>query len=144
MSLTLGSRIKKVRRMRGFTQKYMADQLNMTEANFSSYERDKSVPPSEKLNQISSILGVSTDFLLGKTDDMTLKDPYAITPKEEKDIAIKLENMMNELVSDTSLNFMGEPMDEEDRELLRISLENTLRMSKQMAKKKFTPKKYRK
>jgi hypothetical protein len=39
---------------------------------------------------------------------------------------------------------MGEPMDEEDRELLRISLENTLRMSKEMAKKKFTPKKYRK
>jgi hypothetical protein len=52
--------------------------------------------------------------------------------------------MMNDLDSDSSLSFMGEPMDEEDRELLRISLENTLRMSREMAKKKFTPKKYRK
>lgn len=144
MSMTLGSRIKKVRRMRGYTQKYMADQLNMTEANFSSYERDKSVPPSEKLNQISNILGVSTDYLHGNTEDMTMRDPYAITPKEENDIAVKLENMMNDLERDSTIAFMGEPLDDEDRELLRISLENTLRLSKQMAKKKFTPNKHRK
>ncbi|MED1642129.1 helix-turn-helix domain-containing protein [Brevibacillus agri] len=144
MSMTLGSRIKQVRRLRGYTQKYMADQLNMTEANFSSYERDKSIPPSEKLNQISTILKVSTDYLLGKTDDMTIQDPYSLTAKEEKDIAVKLQKMMDELENDSSVAFMGEPLDEEDRELLRISLENTLRLSKQMAKKKFTPNKYRK
>lgn len=68
VNMTLGSRIREYRIKRGFTQSYMADKLNMTEANFSSYERDKSVPPSEKLSQISSLLGVSTDYLLGKTD----------------------------------------------------------------------------
>lgn len=66
--MTLGSRIKEYRLKRGFTQSNMADKLNMTEANFSSYERDKSVPPSEKLSQISTLLGVSTDYLLGKTN----------------------------------------------------------------------------
>lgn len=144
MSMSLGSRIKQVRRMRGYTQKEMAQLLNMTEANFSSYERDKSLPPSERLNQISTILGVSADYLLGKTEDMTIKDPYALNVKEEKDIAVKLQKMMDELEHDSSVAFMGEPLDEEDRELLRISLENALRLSKQMAKKKFTPKKYRK
>jgi len=34
-------------------------------------------------------------------------------------------------------------MDEEDRELLKASLENSLRLAKRMAKQKFTPKKYR-
>lgn len=61
---TLGKRIKEFRLKRGFTQAQMADKLGMTEANFSSYERDKSMPPSEKLSQISAILGASTDYLL--------------------------------------------------------------------------------
>ncbi|CAM3774974.1 hypothetical protein PALA111701_25390 [Paenibacillus lactis] len=61
---TLGKRIKEFRLKRGYTQSQMAEKLGMTEANFSSYERDKSMPPSEKLSQISSILGASTDYLL--------------------------------------------------------------------------------
>jgi transcriptional regulator with XRE-family HTH domain len=67
--MSLGSRIREYRLKRGFTQSQMAEKLNMTEANFSSYERDKSTPPTEKLNQIASILGVSTDYLLGRTND---------------------------------------------------------------------------
>jgi transcriptional regulator with XRE-family HTH domain len=69
---------------------------------------------------------------------------YALNGKDERDIAKMLEEMMEGLSSgNQAFSFMGEPMEDEDRELLRISLENTLRMSKQMAKKKFTPKKYR-
>ena len=68
---SLGSRIKEYRKKRGYTQAQMAERLGMTEANFSSYERDKSKPPSEKLSQIASILNVSTDYLLGFTDDPT-------------------------------------------------------------------------
>ncbi|MEF3313308.1 helix-turn-helix transcriptional regulator [Paenibacillus sp. GYB004] len=67
--MTLGKRIKECRLKCGYTQSQMASKLSMTEANFSSYERDKSQPPSEKLNQMSSILGVSADYLLGKTND---------------------------------------------------------------------------
>ncbi|WP_278278778.1 hypothetical protein [Butyricicoccus sp. OF10-2] len=40
--------------------------------------------------------------------------------------------------------FDGEPIDDETRELLRISLQNQLEISKRIAKQKFTPKKYRK
>jgi transcriptional regulator with XRE-family HTH domain len=61
---TLGSRIKEYRVKRGFTQSQIANKLGMTEANFSSYERDKSAPPSDKLSQLSTILNVSSDYLL--------------------------------------------------------------------------------
>lgn len=37
----------------------------------------------------------------------------------------------------------SEPMSEETKRLLIISLENSLRLGKEMAKKKFTPKKFR-
>ncbi len=39
--------------------------------------------------------------------------------------------------------FDGEPLDDETRQLLRESYENQLRITKQLAKAKFTPKKYR-
>lgn len=43
-----------------------------------------------------------------------------------------------------SLMFDGEPIDEETRQLLEVSLRNQLEISKRIAKQKFTPKKYRK
>lgn len=67
--MSIGSRIKEFRTKRGLTQSQMAEKLQMTEANFSSYERDKSVPPSNRLDQISKILNVSSDYLLGRSDD---------------------------------------------------------------------------
>lgn len=144
--MSLGERIRDRRKQLGLTQNEIAQQLNMGRSNFGHIENGRVVPSSNDLDKLADILKTKPDYLLGKTDNPSLpdEDQYALTAKEDKDIAIKLENMMNELVSGTSLNFMGEPMDEEDRELLRISLENTLRMSKQMAKKKFTPNKYRK
>ena len=40
--------------------------------------------------------------------------------------------------------FDGEPIDEHTKEMIRISLENSMRMAKQLAKQKFTPNKYKK
>lgn len=62
--MTLGSRIKERRISCGFTQAQMADKSDMTEANFSSYERDKSVPSLDKLQKIAELFNVSTDYLL--------------------------------------------------------------------------------
>ena len=68
----------------------------------------------------------------------------ALTTKEERDIARDLEKMLSDLESDSAMAFNGEPMDADDKEMLRISLENSMRLAKQMAKKKFTPNKYKK
>lgn len=61
---TLGSRIKQSRLLRGYTQAQLAEKLNMTEANLSSYERGKSKPPLTVLERISEILNVKTNYLL--------------------------------------------------------------------------------
>jgi transcriptional regulator with XRE-family HTH domain len=126
----------------------VAKETGITTATLTSWKQGKYTPKQEKLQKIADYFGVTIDYLLGvsqeKTNSTEAEPYYSLTDKDERDIAKKLEAMMNELDSDSSLSFMGEPMDEEDRELLRISLENTLRMSREMAKKKFTPKKYRK
>lgn len=62
---------------------------------------------------------------------------------DDFDIAKRLENTMADLDADEALMFSGEPLDEETRELLKASLENSIRIAKINAKQKFTPKKYR-
>ena len=68
----------------------------------------------------------------------------ALTPKDEAEIARDLEAMLSSLDSKNGMAAYNDPEDDEDRELLKASLETSMRLAKQMAKKKFTPKKYRK
>lgn len=66
---SLGERIKYLRGKRGFNQEDMAQKLDMKRANFSSYENDRNIPPSNVLSKMADILGTSTDYLLGKTEN---------------------------------------------------------------------------
>lgn len=72
------------------------------------------------------------------------KKDVQLNVRDERDIAKRLENTLNALEdSQESLMFSGEPLDDETRELLKASLENSLKIAKINAKQKFTPKKYR-
>ncbi|TDL58318.1 XRE family transcriptional regulator [Paenibacillus dendritiformis] len=141
-------RIREIRKDKKISGTRIAQLLDISPQYYYDIERGKKSLSAEKAAKLAEIFGVSVDYLLGVSDELGVnKDAnqshYALTEKDEADIAKRLEAMMDELESESALAFMGEPMDEEDRELLRLSLENALRMSKQMAKKKFTPKKYR-
>jgi transcriptional regulator with XRE-family HTH domain len=76
-----------------------------------------------------------------KTSNKTLPP---LTSKDEREIAKDLEAMLAALDDKSGMAAFNDPEDEEDKELLRASLEYSMRLAKQMAKKKFTPKKYRK
>lgn len=115
----------------------------ITKSTFSDWKNGRSEPKRDKLQKIADYFGVTVDYLMtGKEPER--KEP-ALTSKDERDIAKMLQNTLEELENDqAALAFSGEPLDEETRELLKISLENSLRIAKINAKKKFTPKKYRK
>jgi len=68
-------------------------------------------------------------------------DLPALTQRDERQIAKDLEDMLHSLKGSAA---MGELEDEEDMELLKASLLQAMTLSKRIAKKKFTPKKYRK
>ena len=71
------------------------------------------------------------------------KKAPTLTKKDERDIARRLEETLDLLESSDALMFDGEPLDEESMELLKVSLQNQYTLAKQIAKQKFTPKKYR-
>lgn len=132
-----GQNLRELRKIEGWTQEEVAKRIGISKQTYSHYENENRKPGLETIRKLASVYQVDIDKIFSGSDLENL------TTKEETDIAKKLEDMMQDLESKDSLAFMGEPMDEEDRELLRISLENALRTSKQMAKKKFTPKKFR-
>lgn len=110
---------------------------------FSEWKKGKSKPNTEKMIKIANYLGVTVEYLT--TGKNLPSSTPGLTKKDEKDIAKRLENALSDLEdSQNALMFSGEPLDDETRELLKASLENSLRIAKINAKQKFTPKKYRK
>src|SRR5699024_603016 len=105
---------------------------------------DSSIPGVDRLQLIADYFDVSTDYLLGRTDK---KRYYDLTDKDEEIIEKQLEDIINNVSSDSGYAaFDGstfDELDEENRDIMIASLKNALRMHKRLAKKKFTPKKYR-
>lgn len=128
----------KLRTSKNMTQQELAELLNVSKQTVGGWERGRTEPSISTLKKIANIFNVSVDTLVNHT-----KQYWELTSKDEKDIAKQIENIIDQTENDADINFYGEPITDEDRELLANALEIGLRLSKEKAKKKFTPKKYR-
>jgi len=70
----IGQRIKETRERSGYTQARLASEADITPAAISQIEAGERTPSTPILRRIASVLKVSSDFLLGTTDDVALKD----------------------------------------------------------------------
>jgi transcriptional regulator with XRE-family HTH domain len=66
---TSRERLKKLRKDKGLTQKQMAEVLEMTVTGYQYYEYGKREISVKVLTAIADYFDVSTDYLLGRTDD---------------------------------------------------------------------------
>lgn len=140
--LPLYERIEMFCQRKGVNITEMCRNAGIPRSALSDYKagRKKSINLTN-MGKMADYFGVSIDELTGRTQK---ENAPALTEKDERDIARKLDDMLNQLGgSDEALMFDGEPLDDETRELLRASLKNQLEMTKRMAKQKYTPKKYR-
>lgn len=62
------NRLKELRQRTGIRQKELAEHLNTTQATLSNWESGKHDPDSKSLLTLADYFGVSTDYLLGKSD----------------------------------------------------------------------------
>lgn len=150
--MSFGNNLKYYRNLRGLSQPELGEKLSskVSAKTISSWEVGRTEPTLDVVNELSQILNVSLNDLINNIDSSDTNSNFynhniALTPKDERDIAKTLEKTLEQLESEQgALMFDGRPLDDETKELLRISLENTARMAKKIAKEKFTPKKYRK
>ena len=144
----LGKRLKMLRESNNLTQIELGKILGVGNVTLSQYEKGDRNPDYDTLLRIADYFNVSTDYLLGKTDLKSYSDYHpTLTAKDERDIQKELEKMMADLDSGQSgPAFYGGNMDlsEDDREVLKGSLEQALRIIKLKNKETYTPYKYRK
>lgn len=62
-------RLKEARKASKITQKATADYLGIKETSYQHYEYGKREPNYETLVKLSNLFSVSTDYLLGQTDN---------------------------------------------------------------------------
>lgn len=61
---TLSSKIKKLRTMRSFSQKMMADNMNIAQSTYCRYESGEATPSEACLRKIAFLLGLSYEAFL--------------------------------------------------------------------------------
>jgi transcriptional regulator with XRE-family HTH domain len=65
----LGERLKKLRNERKITQEELGKKVNVTKVSISGYENGNRNPDTETLQKLADFFEVSTDYLLGRTDN---------------------------------------------------------------------------
>lgn len=129
------------REERDWSQAELARKIKMNNTALNKIEKGTRKVSSAELEALASVFNVSTDYLLGNSDK---KHYYDLTDKEKNDIGVQAEKLMQGIESGHNLNFYGEPATEEQKNRLLIAVQTAMEMNKKEAKKKFTPKKYRK
>lgn len=81
--MTMGERIKALRKEYGMTQLALANALGITKGTVSTWENNSRTPGFETLSKLSDIFQRSIEYIMGKSDD-------AAPP-------VRDENMMDEL-----------------------------------------------
>jgi transcriptional regulator with XRE-family HTH domain len=77
------NRIREARIKNHLTQEELAEKLHTEKNQISRWENGKSIPRSEYLVSMSNILGVSVDYLLGLSDEPTIRMRFDNLSPEE-------------------------------------------------------------
>ena len=138
-----GLRLRALRNEKKLTQDELGKLLNVSGKTIGTWERDSRQPNIKVINKLASIFDVTTDYLLGNSNEKQPQKYYDLSDKEKNDIAIQAEKLMEGIETGNNLNFYGEPATKEQKDRILIAIKTAMEMNKMEAKKKFTPKKYR-
>lgn len=138
-------RIKERRLKLEMSYQDLSDATGISKSTLQRYETGyiKKVPINQ-IEILAKALHTTPSYLMGWDNTVTEAPSVSLTPRDERQIAADLEKMLADLDSKNSMAAMGGTVeDDEDRELLKASLQATMRLAKKIAKEKYTPKKYR-
>lgn len=132
--MTLNERIVELCQKKGISQSQLERDLGIAKGSVTKWKTKE--PRPSTLRKVADYLNVSVTYLMNGEE----AEQPTLTRKNERDIEKALKETLDQLDSQDGLMFDGEALDDNTKELLKISLENTIRTAKIAAKKKFTPK----
>ncbi|MBQ9461480.1 MAG: helix-turn-helix transcriptional regulator [Clostridia bacterium] len=103
--MSLGSKIKQLRKQAGMTQSELAGRLGISPSAVGMYEQDRREPDRRILSKLCGIFGVSGDFFIRS-------DKSAGSSVEVSEV---FDEFTRRLTTQEGLMFDGEPLNNEDR-----------------------------
>lgn len=88
----LNENIKRLRISVGISQVVFAKMLGVTKQCISNWENDNVLPSIEMLVKIADHFGVSTDYLLGRSNDCSI-DVSCLTEKQRGHISVLVKDL---------------------------------------------------
>ncbi len=88
MVLNIADRIKYLRDKKGMTQTYLAKRLGISRSAVNSWEMSLSFPSLSNIVEMARIFGVSADYILGISNQLTLD--ISDLDSEEQEVVFKL------------------------------------------------------
>ena len=142
---SIGKKIRDARKNAGMTQVELAKATNLSRSYIGDIEKDRYNPSISTLQAIAKATNVPVETLLGgaaaappapqKSDGLP-----ELNARDEREIERDLADMMHSVAM---ANYTA-PGEKEDAEALEAALRFAMVQAKRMAKKKYTPRKYRK
>lgn len=89
--------LKELRKEKAISQAKLAEILGLTQDSVSLWEKGKSIPATPYLIKLADFFGVSTDYLLGRSDDLGYVTVQTAAPSlsEEETQLLELFDKMN-------------------------------------------------
>lgn len=72
-----GERLKELRKKKGLSQKELTDRLNLNRSTYARYETSSTQPDYETLEKLADFFEVTTDYILGRSDQPHLTEEEA-------------------------------------------------------------------
>lgn len=79
-----GDRVKYLRNRKGYTHEELAELLAVSVSQIWRYEADKIDPSSDVVARLARLFGVTTDYLVGLSDEPTPPIAGELSEKERK------------------------------------------------------------
>lgn len=130
---------------KGITPYRFCKDTGINSSTISTWKKNGSECSAKTAKAICDYFDVSMDYLMTGKDNLKEKAPE-LTEKDERDIAKDMESIRTKLLNgaDGPLSYDGEPIPEEDAELLLGQIELMMRRLKPINKEKYNPNKNKK
>ena len=83
--MTFGEKLQSLRQRAGMSQDALAERLQVSRQAVSRWERDETMPETDKVVALAEIFGVTTDYLLRLQLEQTKPEEKQPPPQERKD-----------------------------------------------------------
>lgn len=105
-----GKRLRDLRKSHNLTTTEVGKKIHLAQSSYAAYETETRKPSLDKLELLANLYNVSTDYIIGLTDN-----PNPVMNQELLD--------MQELLKNKKLHWNGRPLKEEELEPIRKLLE---------------------